>query len=116
MLQKPNAERAIRLRENKRRHRVRRKEYVADLERKLAETREQGVQATKEVQVAAQRIAHENTRLRELLRLNGIANEAIDAWVRQDDGQNLGQGLHPPEGQLGRNTECKKVCAIVFEH
>lgn len=87
---------------------------MADLERRLAETREQGVQATKEVQVAAQRIVHENTRLRQLLRLNGIGSEAIDAWVRQDDGLSGGQNLHPPTRQLGCTTECEKVRAIVF--
>ena len=70
------------------------------------------MQATKEVQIAAQRIVHENTRLRELLRLNGISSEAIDAWIRQEDGQDL----HPSVGQLGRRTECKKVRAIVFGH
>jgi len=116
VIQKLDAERALRIRENKRRHRVRQKEYVSSLERKLAETREQSVQATKEVQVAAQRIVHENTRLRELLRLNGIGNEAIDAWVRQDYGQCGGQDLYPPAGRLGRNTGCKKVSAMVFEY
>lgn len=34
--------------QNKRRYRARRKKYVADLERRLKEARERGVQATKE--------------------------------------------------------------------
>jgi hypothetical protein len=79
------AERASRVRDNKRRHRARQKEYVVDLERKVAESREQGIQATKEVQLAAQRVARENAKLRELLSSIGYTNAAIDAWVRGDE-------------------------------
>jgi len=80
----PDSERTSRFRDNKRRHRARKKEYVQDLETKLAEYREQGVQATKEVQVAAQRIIRENAKLRELLRRTGYSAEAIDNWINQD--------------------------------
>lgn len=52
--QEENTQSASRVRDNKRRHRARQKEYVLDLERRLAETREQEIQATKEVQLAAQ--------------------------------------------------------------
>ena len=82
--QETNTERASRVRDNKRRHRARHKEYVLDLERRLAETREQGVQATKEVQIAAHRVARENAKLRDLLRRIGYSEQAIDAWVRED--------------------------------
>ncbi|KAH8656300.1 hypothetical protein BGZ61DRAFT_309996, partial [Ilyonectria robusta] len=64
--------------ENKRRYRARRKEYVADLERMLKEARERGVQATKEVQLAAQQVVQENARLRELLGLAGFSHEDVD--------------------------------------
>ncbi|KAL9104805.1 MAG: hypothetical protein Q9163_000303 [Psora crenata] len=77
-------ERTSRVRDNKRRHRARRKEYVLDLERRLAQTREQEVQATKEVQLAAQRVARENAKLRELLRKTGFTDEAINTWVTDD--------------------------------
>ncbi|KAK4122330.1 hypothetical protein N657DRAFT_499685 [Parathielavia appendiculata] len=73
-----------RLTENKRRYRARRKEYVADLERRLAEARAQGVKATKEVQSAARKVAAENGRLRELLRLAGFADKDIDGWATGD--------------------------------
>jgi hypothetical protein len=76
-----NAEHTLRVRDNKRRHRARQKEYVLDLERRVAATREHGVQATKEVQLAAQRVTRENVKLRELLRRSGYSNCAIDAWV-----------------------------------
>ncbi|EEU33635.1 uncharacterized protein NECHADRAFT_19942, partial [Fusarium vanettenii 77-13-4] len=64
--------------ENKRRYRARRKEYVSDLERRLAEAREQGVKATTEVQSAARKVVEENGQLRDLLRLAGFADEDID--------------------------------------
>lgn len=82
--QETNAERTSRMSDNKRRHRTRQKEYVADLERRVAETREQGVQVTKEVQFAAQRVARENAKLRDLLRRTGYTEDVIDAWVRAD--------------------------------
>ncbi|RYP24410.1 hypothetical protein DL767_008618 [Monosporascus sp. MG133] len=74
-----------RLTENKRRYRARRKEYVSDLERKLAEAREQGIKATTEVQLAARKVVAENGRLRELLRLAGFGDEDIDVWTRRED-------------------------------
>ncbi|KAK1756597.1 hypothetical protein QBC47DRAFT_422628 [Echria macrotheca] len=78
----PNASKTLRLTENKRRYRARRKEYhTGDLESRLAEAREQGIQATKEVQLAARRVAVENGQLRELLRLVGFADDDIDVWV-----------------------------------
>ncbi|KAH7359795.1 hypothetical protein BKA66DRAFT_472074 [Pyrenochaeta sp. MPI-SDFR-AT-0127] len=82
--QEKNTEHASRVRDNKRRHRARQKEYVSDLERRLAKTREQGVQVTKEVQLAAQRVTRENAKLRDLLRRTGYTDDVIDAWVRED--------------------------------
>ncbi|KAF3309146.1 hypothetical protein TWF173_011379 [Orbilia oligospora] len=63
-----------RIRESKRRHRTRKKEYVEELERKLRDYQQQGVQAAPEVQVAALRVVEENIRLRELLRRVGVDN------------------------------------------
>ncbi|KAI9652204.1 MAG: hypothetical protein M1829_001813 [Trizodia sp. TS-e1964] len=76
-------ERAARVRENKRRFRSRRKEYVADLERSLKELREQGIQATKEVQLSAQKVARENEQLRGLLRHHGVGDGIIDSWIQR---------------------------------
>ncbi|KAJ9645073.1 hypothetical protein H2199_003077 [Coniosporium tulheliwenetii] len=80
---KSDLERATRLRENKRKHRSRQKEYVADLERKLDEYRLQGIQATKEVQLSARRVAQENISLRLLLRQQGVDDVTVDAWVQK---------------------------------
>jgi hypothetical protein len=65
-------ERSVRLRDNKRRYRARQKEYTAELERKLRELQQQGVQATIEVQRSERKVARENHRLRELLRHVGV--------------------------------------------
>jgi len=58
---------------------------VQDLESKIAEYREQGVQATKEVQVAAQKVVRENARLKELLRRVGYSDGAIEKWVNYEE-------------------------------
>jgi hypothetical protein len=59
---------------------------VTDLERRLTEARQQGVQATKEVQLAGKRVVRENLRLRELLHYAGFEDLAINEWVLQDKG------------------------------
>ncbi|KAF3009811.1 hypothetical protein E8E13_010155 [Curvularia kusanoi] len=74
-----------RQRDNKRRHRARQKEYIADLERRVADTRERRVQVTKEVQLAAQKVARENARLKELLRRTGYTDDAIESWMKGEE-------------------------------
>ncbi|KAM7193075.1 hypothetical protein V8F20_008591 [Naviculisporaceae sp. PSN 640] len=76
----------LRLTENKRRYRARRKEYVSDLESRLAAAREQGVQASKEVQLAAQQVAIRNARLRDLLSLAGFDAFEIESWESDPSG------------------------------
>lgn len=75
--------RATRIRDNKRRFRLRQKEYLADLEQSLRELKQQGVQATKEVQLSARRVVRENLLLRQLLRSYGANDRVIDDWVRR---------------------------------
>lgn len=82
---------ASRVRDNKRRHRARHKEYVLDLERRVAEARQQGVQATKEVQLAARQVAQENAKLRLLLKRIGYTECTINAWVKE------GKDMHSEE-------------------
>jgi len=81
-----DTERAIRLRDNKRRHRQRQREYVTDLEQKLAESRAAGIQATKEVQAAARQVVWENSRLRQILRDQGLSNDVIESLIYKDGG------------------------------
>lgn len=70
-----------RIRDNQRRSRARRKEYVQDLEARLRRVELQGVEAATEIQAAARRVADENRRLRALLARHGVADDAIDAWL-----------------------------------
>jgi hypothetical protein len=44
--------------------------------------KQHGVQATKEVQLAALQVVRENVRLRELIRQFGVDEKVIDGWVR----------------------------------
>lgn len=98
-----SASRTLRLTENKRRYRARRKEYVVDLERRLKEAQERGVQATKEVQLAAQQVVQENARLRELLGLAGFSHEDVDAWVKQG-----GSGSRGNDESCARRRTCEQ--------
>jgi hypothetical protein len=83
--QTSDAAKTSRLTENKRRYRARQKEYVSDLERRLTEIQERGVQATREVQLAGRQVVLENGRLRKLLRLAGFCDQDIDVWARCGD-------------------------------
>ncbi|TQS33537.1 hypothetical protein Golomagni_06114, partial [Golovinomyces magnicellulatus] len=71
-----------RIRENQRRSRAKRKEYVQELERRLRTYELQGVEATAEVQVAARRVAEENKKLRELLREHGYSDDYIMHYLK----------------------------------
>ncbi|KAL8367169.1 hypothetical protein RB599_010257 [Gaeumannomyces hyphopodioides] len=79
-----DTERAVRLRNNKRRHRLRKREYVVDLEQRLAKAHADGIQATKEVQAAARRVVWENSRLRQILHDQGLSSDAIDSLIHRD--------------------------------
>ena len=63
------------------------------------------MQATKEVQLAAQRVLKQNVRLRELLRRIGFDDGFIDAWVRQDDCGNCDQPR--------QHSEKEGVCKLI---
>ncbi|KAG7294511.1 hypothetical protein NEMBOFW57_004586 [Staphylotrichum longicolle] len=110
--------RTSRLTENKRRYRARQKEYVADLERRLADTRARGISATIQVQLAARKVAAENECLRQLLRLAGFDDDEIDLWAQQE-----GCGTKPDGTASGADSGCArrreiaqkaKVCAATI--
>lgn len=104
--QETSTERASRARDNKRRHRARQKEYTLELGRRVEETREQGIQVTKEVQLAAQRVTRENAKLRDLLRRTGYTDDVIDAWVREDGCLHGAERLQPVlESMAGTNLQ-----------
>ncbi|KAF8421203.1 hypothetical protein EV426DRAFT_218705 [Tirmania nivea] len=101
---------ASRLRDNQRRSRARKKEYVATLEAKYQECQRMGVEASIEIQNAARAVVKENSRLKELLKKVGLADEEIDRWLHEgglESGavervqNSLGRRLCPPlEGAI----------------
>ncbi|KAI9830643.1 MAG: hypothetical protein M1819_005453 [Sarea resinae] len=87
-----------RIRDNQRRSRARRKEYLQELESKYRKCEQLGVEATAEIQAAARRVAAENKQLRALLRDRGISDKELDDY--------LGQG---PQQQQRSHQGCSTV-------
>jgi hypothetical protein len=86
-----------RIRDNQRRSRQRRKEYLQELETKYRVCEQTGVEATAEVQKSARKVIDENIRLRQLLKQHGISDAEIEK----------GNAAADLEGMLG----VKKCCA-----
>ncbi|KAL2142746.1 hypothetical protein VTI28DRAFT_763 [Corynascus sepedonium] len=101
-----------RIRDNQRRSRARRKEYLEELEQRLQLAEQRGLQASLELQAAARRVADENRKLRALLRLHGASDRAIDAHLATgEDDANAAQRLErlllpslPPETRSAQST------------
>ncbi|KAF7552964.1 hypothetical protein G7046_g7255 [Stylonectria norvegica] len=72
----------LRIRDNQRRSRARRREYLAELEQRIRSYELQGVEASAEVQLAARRVAEENRYLRNLLNRHGIDNDYIASYLQ----------------------------------
>ncbi|KAA8649372.1 bZIP transcription factor [Aspergillus tanneri] len=72
---------STRVRDNQRRSRARRKEYVRDLEQRLRKFESLGVEATREVQAAGRKVAAENALLRSLLRRRGVTEKEIQEYL-----------------------------------
>ncbi|KAK4236982.1 hypothetical protein C8A03DRAFT_35095 [Achaetomium macrosporum] len=70
-----------RIRDNQRRSRARRKEYLQELEQRVRRAELQGVQASVEVQAAARQVAEENRKLRLLLRHHGISESSLETYL-----------------------------------
>ncbi|KAG5958051.1 hypothetical protein E4U58_005562 [Claviceps cyperi] len=84
---------AIRIRDNQRRSRARRKEYVENLERKVQEYEKQGVIATLEMQHAARLVALENSRLRLMLARAGATEADIEAFLQSCQDREAAEAL-----------------------
>ena len=70
-----------RIRDNQRRSRARRKDYLHELEAKWRVCEQLGVEASAEMQSAARKVLDENKRLRALLRQRGMADDEIDSFA-----------------------------------
>ncbi|KAF3479878.1 uncharacterized protein GIQ15_06854 [Arthroderma uncinatum] len=77
---------ASRVRENQRRSRARRKEYIQDLETRLQRYERHGVDVTIEVQAAARKVARQNAMLRSLLNSFGLSDSKIDEYLFHAEG------------------------------
>lgn len=82
---------AIRIRENQRRSRARRKEYVEGMQRKLQDFETKGVAATLEMQQAARDVAIENSRLKMLLAHSGVGVDAVESFLQSFKGQDAAE-------------------------
>jgi hypothetical protein len=85
---------SARIRDNQRRSRTRRKEYVHDLEQRLRSFERLGVAATEEVQAAGRKVAAENTLLRSLLRLHGVTETQVNQYLESQGP--LPRSIPPP--------------------
>lgn len=92
-----------RVRDNQRRSRARRKEYLNDLESKYRNCEQVGIEASAEIQQAARRVVEENKRLRGLLRRMGVSEAEMNGANGEDAGRVL-------EGMLGVRWECGSAC------
>ena len=71
-----------RIRDNQRRSRARRKEYLQELEARLRQCELQGIEASAEIQQVARRVADENKKLRHMLAQRGVADDSIDSYLQ----------------------------------
>jgi hypothetical protein len=101
---KPQPTHTTRIRDNQRRSRARRKEYVEELEKRLRNFERYGVSANVEIQRAARKVAGENLLLRELLRHHGVADSEIEEYVRDCAVSGPGSSGQGREGLLMRHA------------
>ncbi|KNG51598.1 hypothetical protein TW65_91084 [Stemphylium lycopersici] len=73
------AQNLARIRDNQRRSRARRKEYLHELEAKLRSYEQSGIEASSEIQNAARKVLEENRRLKAILRKRGVPEPEVVA-------------------------------------
>lgn len=96
-----------RIRDNQRRSRARRKEYLQELEGKFRNCELLGVEASSEIQAAARRVAEENKLLRLLLLQRGVPESEIDDYLgRSYDRSPDTSGLTTLDSMLTARKPC----------
>lgn len=70
-----------RIRNNQRKSRARKKEYLQELESKLRKYESMGVEASLEIQASARLVAEENRRLRALLQSLGVVSQETETAI-----------------------------------
>ncbi|KAH7089258.1 hypothetical protein FB567DRAFT_328778 [Paraphoma chrysanthemicola] len=71
------AQNLARIRDNQRRSRARRKEYLQELEAKIRSCEQVGIEASSEIQLAARKVLDENKKLRSLLHERGVSEPEV---------------------------------------
>lgn len=89
---------ASRLRENQRRSRARKKEYLLSLEARFQTCQRIGIEANIEIQNAAKKVVRENQILRSMLKRRGVTDSEIDKTLREGgegnvDGETAVEGV-----------------------
>lgn len=97
-----------RIRDNQRRSRARRKEYLQELEAKIRNCEQMGVTASTEIQSAARKVLDENRKLRALLRERGVPETEIMAITGASD---LTFDGPSPAPMLASMLNTKKTCS-----
>jgi hypothetical protein len=93
-----------RIRDNQRRSRARRKEYLQELEARLRQCELQGIEASSEIQMAARRVADENKKLRGLLAQHGVADDTIETYIQTSPTSETMMG-----GQYGSSSAAVQI-------
>ncbi|ORX95698.1 hypothetical protein BCR34DRAFT_193944 [Clohesyomyces aquaticus] len=101
-----------RIRDNQRRSRARRKEYLQELEAKLRSCEQMGVEASAEIQSAARKVLEENRKLRALLVERGVPESEIAAVMGSNE-RSLEQASAASNlvTMLGRKRACGTPCS-----
>lgn len=76
---------ASRLRENQRRSRARKKEYLVSLEARFQACQRTGIEANVEIQVAAKKVVRENKLLRAMLNRRGVTDAEINKTLKEGE-------------------------------
>lgn len=101
-----------RIRDNQRRSRARRKEYLQELEARLRQCEMQGIEASAEIQMAARKVADENKKLRSLLGQHGVGDDGIESYLQSSPTHDL---LSGPNGGnvlvLEHLLQARKICS-----
>lgn len=100
-----------RVRDNQRRSRARRKEYLQATKERLQDFERAGVKASAEIQVAARKVVEENTLLRSLLRLHGVTDVEISEHLR-DNSDCARPGGSVPAGTQATSRILGPACAL----
>ncbi|EOA87627.1 hypothetical protein ACJQWK_08830 [Exserohilum turcicum] len=85
------AQHLARIRDNQRRSRARRKEYLHELEAKLRSYGQIGIEASSEIQIAARTVLEENRKLKAILRERGVSEPEVAAALERTPDQHSTQ-------------------------